>query len=1143
MCGVVGPNGCGKSNIIDAVRWVMGESSAKNLRGESMTDVIFKGSKARKAAGFAQVELIFDNHQGRITGEYAAYSEISVKRRLGSDSQNTYYLNGTKCRRKDIMDIFLGTGLGPRSYSIISQGMVSNLIESKPEDLRVFIEEAAGISKYKGRRRETENRIRRTKENLERLTDLREELDRRLSHLKRQAEAAEKYKSYKEEERYKRAQLCALRWRDLSTKLQKHESNIRDYEIKMEAAVSKQVSEDVQIEKLRIEKEESNDNLQLIQSRYYKAGNDITRLEQAIAHQIEKHEHLSADLQECEALKQESETQKLLDKEDLTVIEEDIQVLLPEIEIMAVSEEECSEQLLLAEEKMASWQNTWDIFNEKAGDARRNAEVAQSGIQHVEQILVRLGEQIKREQEELSGLQDLGKDDEKQYRSLLFEQEAVCESLTEQLGQSSEAVHYARHQIDDLMNQRQVLHQQLNEAQGKKSSLEALQKASLHQGENSQQWLEVNNLISAPRLAETLKVSEGWSFAVETVLGDFLQSVSIDDLNALADSLLNAEGVSLCLTDKSEKESEADSAVIKLPKLSSFVKGVDLNLLDGVFAAKTLEEALSVRQYLVAGESVVTPEGLWIGINWMRVSRESAGSIGVLDRQKALEKTCQTIDMVFCRIENIQQALSEMQQKLSDSEQLQQNFSQQLAENKQKLGEYKAQLRAEEARLEQDNSRRVRLEKSLAKHNQLLLTEQASLAEHRAVLQESLDKMENDNNEQNQLRQEQEIFREALEKSRQTLQGVKEKSHVVALSKQTLDARRQAKVQAIERIDEQNKKLDRRVKQLKDTLADNSDDATKGLQKDLNVLLEEQVAEERQMQEARQMLEAVNEKLVLLERQRSVAETDVQNIRTHLETLRMDGQSMRIRKTTLEEQLGDDHYDLTTVVSNLPKDSSENELEQTIIRLESRINQLGAINLAAIDEYDQQSERLSYLNRQNEDLEEALNTLNQAMERIDKETCERFEMTFSQINNGLKELFPRVFGGGNAYLEKIGDDLLSTGVAIMAQPPGKKNSTIHLLSGGEKALTAIALVFAIFRLNPSPFCLLDEVDAPLDDANVDRYTCMVKEMSSQVQFIYITHNKIAMEAAKQLIGVTMHEPGVSRPVSVDIEAAAEMALM
>ena len=1144
MCGVVGPNGCGKSNIIDAVRWVMGESSAKNLRGESMTDVIFKGSKARKPSGYAQVELIFDNNQGRITGEYAAYAEISIKRRLSSDSQNTYFLNGTKCRRRDIMDIFLGTGLGPRSYSIISQGMVSNLIESRPEELRVFIEEAAGISRYKERRRETENRIRRTGENMERLTDLREELDRRLSHLKRQAEAAEKYKNYREQERYKRAQLHGLRWRDLNKSLQSHESSVREHEIELEAAVAKQVAADSQMEKLRLERQESDDKYQSVQAGYYRQSNEITRLEQKMTHRREKQDKLSQDLQDSEALWTENQTQIQTDRQGVTAIEQDLNILLPEVELILAKEEEAQESLLQAEEARRLWQQKWDTFNERAGTARRNAEVSQSGIQHVDQVISRLSEQVRRDEDELARFCD---SDENEQLSLLqaslLEQEEACKTHGEQADILGEKVYGHREKIEELVQLREAAQQSLSEAKGKEASVLALQSAALNQGDDHVQWLQANGLSNVKRLAESIRVKSGWETAVETVLGDFLQAVPVDSLHDMAATLTSDQKVSLCFFENiQESTASSDRDRQPLPLLASCIDGeISSTMLHGVMAAETLEEALQIRPTLGAGESVITLEGIWLGSDWLRVSREQDVAAGILTRQTQLEALAQEIADLTSEVSVLHAQLTEEQAALKVCETEQHDVSQMLSDNSQRLGELRAECNACKVQIEQQNARRQQLEENLSFLKNQQMEEEEKLSEHRIVLQESLDTMENDSHEHGQLKEEQEAVNKSMEESNQALYSVRDDSHALALKKQALEARHQACLQAIERLITQQQRLDEQLTNLRNSASETSTEAEESLQAELEGLLEKQLVAESEMKAARSSLDKIDEQLVTLERQRSLVENEVQKVRLQLEQARMHGQEMQIRCTTLNDQLLDEHFDLSVIVENLPEEASEDAWEQALAKLESRIAQLGAINLAAIEEYDQQSERLNYLNQQNADLENALSMLNQAIERIDKETRHRFEITFDQVNKGLQELFPKVFGGGNAYLKQTGDDLLDTGVTIMAQPPGKKNSTIHLLSGGEKALTAIALVFSIFRLNPSPFCLLDEVDAPLDDANVGRYIKMVQEMSLQVQFIYVTHNKIAMEEARQLIGVTMHEPGVSRPVSVDIDAAAVLA--
>ena len=1144
MCGVVGPNGCGKSNIIDAVRWVMGESSAKNLRGESITDVIFKGSNSRKPASYAQVELIFDNSDGRIVGEYAAFNEISIKRRLTSDSTNTYFLNGGKCRRKDIMDIFLGTGLGPRSYSIISQGIVSNLIESKPEELRVFIEEAAGISRYKERRRETENRIRRTNENLERLTDLREELERQLAHLKRQAEAAARYQEYKQDERLKKAQLHALRWKSVNDGAESQGSAIREFEVQLEAAIARQRSNDTDIEKLRQEQIALSDSFQTVQGRFYSIGNDITRLEQTITYRRERAGQLSRDLAEAEQSCEENQKHLLADRQMLAEVEAELQEITPELELAQAGDEEQAVAHAEAEETMHSWQQRWDSFNQKASESRRTAEVEQSRIQHLELALDRICERIQRQKEELSSLKNIASDsDLEPLREQLEELNFQSEEAQEHQEQVLDAIREARQQLIDIDRERSDNSRLLNESRGRLASLEALQQAAMDQGEGGQQWLEQQALADQPRLAERLQVSEGWETAVETVLGDTLQAICVDNLEDIAPSIgaLEKANLSFLAGNGLNNQSAASSLAGTLPALASLVEGAD-ELLAGIYAAQTLDQALAGRTKLAPGESIVTRDGLWLGQTWLRVTRASDNSAGVLARQQELELlTVKVAELVTAEEQHSSQQ-QELRETLEQLEQERDDGARRLSDLSVSQSELKADLSARQVKLEQEGLRRRRLLEELEHAEEQRGHEQEKLSESRLVLQDALDRMAEDEGERTALQDEREQVRATLDRLREMARNSKDVLHQLALRKQTLDSRRDSLQQGLARMQSQVERSRERLQQLQLALTE-SDEPVDDLQIELEEMLDHRLEVEAEMGEARRKLEAVDHSLREFERNRSGAEQEAQTIRERLEKLRMDWQTLQVRKTTLQEQLQEDGYDLQTLCANLPDEATESGWEEELVRLEGKIQRLGAINLAAIEEYDQQSERKHYLDVQDEDLREALATLENAIRRIDRETRSRFKATFEKVDSGLRELFPKVFGGGQAYLALTGDDLLDTGVTIMAQPPGKKNSTIHLLSGGEKALTAIALVFAIFQLNPSPFCMLDEVDAPLDDANVGRYARMVEEMSAKVQFIFISHNKIAMEAANQLIGVTMHEPGVSRPVSVDIEQAAAMAAL
>ncbi|KEQ17337.1 chromosome segregation protein SMC [Endozoicomonas numazuensis] len=1142
MCGVVGPNGCGKSNIIDAVRWVMGESSAKHLRGESMTDVIFKGSNSRKPAAKATVELIFDNNEGRVTGEFAAYSEISVRRMLTSEAKNFYFLNGNKCRRKDVMDIFLGTGLGPRSYSIISQGIVSTLIESKPEELRVFIEEAAGISKYKERRRETENRIRRTNENLERLTDLRDELGRRLGHLQRQAEAAEKYKEYKADERLKKAQLQALRWQSIDESVKNQEHVISELEVQLEAAVSDQRSSDAGMEKDRAQQMELSDHFHETQAKYYGTGNEITRIEQTLRHKEERAKELSHDLQQLDQSWQEAREQMAEDQSQLEMLEEEKLQVEPELEMLQEQEYMSGDSLAQVEEEVHRLQQEWEQFNQRSHEPQKAAEVEQSRIQHAETVLERLLEREQRLSEErnsLGGGEDL--EEIELLSEKLTELELTRETHELKLEEVTSEIEENRLQFDQLQEDRDSHRNELSMIRGRHASLEALQQAALGQDTGVMVWMEQHGLESTPRLAEKLQVESGWELAVETVLGDSLQALCVDDLDPVAGLLGSLEQGAAVLLDASHHQVSTDARG-DLHALAGKVQSGNeaQGLLAGIYITDSLEAALSARTSLEVHESIVTKDGIWLSRNWLRVCRETDNNSGVLARQQELEQ-------LGLRMEELESLSQQVEERLADvkiqSEQLEnrrQQTQQQITELNRSHGEVRADLGARKVKLEQFSERRTRLQHEIAECQELSQAEQESIGESRLRLQEALDRMEMDSGLKEDLLEKRERGREKLEQVRQSSRQDKDRLHQLALRQQTINSQLESLRAAIERLSQQSTKLRERRELLQASLSE-SHSPEGELQEQLEVLLARRLEEEEAMQKARSELEEVEQRMQQLEKSRQSAEQKAQTARSRLEKLRMDWQGMQVRRTTLADQLREDQFDLDTVLGNMPEEAAEKVWEQELERLQARIDRLGAINLAAIEEYETQSERKTYLDAQNADLESALETLENAIRKIDRETRQRFKVTFEKVNTGLQELFPRVFGGGRAYLQLTGEDLLDTGVAIMAQPPGKKNSTIHLLSGGEKALTAIALVFAIFQLNPSPFCMLDEVDAPLDDANVGRYARMVSEMSDKVQFIYITHNKIAMQAASQLVGVTMQEPGVSRPVSVDVEEAAAMA--
>ncbi len=1146
LCAVVGPNGCGKSNIIDAVRWVMGESSAKNLRGESMTDVIFNGSNGRKPVGQASIELVFDNTDKTLKGEYAAYNEISIKRKVTRDSQNIYYLNGTKCRRRDITDIFLGTGLGPRSYAIIEQGMISKLIEARPEELRVFIEEAAGISKYKERRRDTENRMRRTHENLERLTDIREELERQLSRLERQAQAAEKYSEYKKEERSLKAFLQARRYFVLRDKGQNKQAVITDLELQVEAGVTKQVNIDTTIETQRLRFTEVGDKYHQIQERFYAIGSDIARIEQTITHAAQRERQLKIDLEQTQKDCREALEHYQQDADKAENWQAELLAMEPELELVEASAEESSETLLHADDLMQQWQQKWDVFNQKAQAPRQKAEVQQSRIQHLEtvqqRLLIRI-EKLDNERKELI-IGDVEED-----IIILRETVAMAEEELEQyrlqIEEQGEHIVEMRQKEQDAraeLTQIQGVNQQ---ARGRLSSLETLQQAALGSGGQLQQWLEQQGVANLPRLAETLTVTGGWEHAVEIVLGARIQALTgVNDVNALLDvheTLVAGECLFIDETPIDDVLSAANNAQGEL--LASHVSSCYplMGMLGVVYTARSLDEAKAKRKMLKAHESVITLDGTWMGANWLHLVKADDAGAGIIARQKEIEALQQACDTQDEKIQILSAALEQNKQALLNAEQQRDDARQSLDQCQRHLTQSQSQLTAHTVKVEQVLARKERVQAEIEEAKEQLGIDAESLADARMQLEAAVEAMEVDTQTRETLLAERDSHKEQVEACRQKSRSDKEAAHQLAMRIQTVNTQLQAVKQGLARLGEHSAKLQERRDSLLATIEEGCEPVELH-KEELEAHLQKRISVEEQLLEAKREVESVEDILRSAEKERLLVEQQVQFVRAKLEKERLETQTYDVQAQNLRDQLEADDHDIEALSNNMPSEN-EAELEAALEKIATRVARLGAINLAAIDEYKTEAERKHYLDDQNDDLMEALETLENAIRKIDKETRTRFKETFDQVNSGLQELFPKVFGGGHAYLELTGEDLLDTGITIMARPPGKRNSTIHLLSGGEKALTAIALVFSIFRLNPAPFCMLDEVDAPLDDANVERYARMVEEMSSQVQFIYITHNKIAMEMASQLMGVTMHEPGCSRMVTVNVEEAAEMAAL
>lgn len=1132
MCAVVGPNGCGKSNIIDAVRWVMGESSAKHLRGESMTDVIFNGSVGRAPVSQASIELIFDNAAQTLQGEFAKYNEISIRRKVTRDAQSFYYLNGNKCRRKDITDIFLGTGLGPRSYAIIEQGMISRLIESKPEELRVFIEEAAGISRYKERRKETESRIKRTRENLERLKDVREELDRQLQNLQRQAKTAEKFREYKVEERLGKARLAAVRWDHLQKTRQKDEALLRDQELELERSLTDRVKNDSALERLRELRREQAETVDASQAAFYQVGAEIAGLEQQLKSIQER--GLQYDAERKQLLHQISGLNEEVEREKATLdsLSDALSEAGPELEELRMVESLSAERLETAEQAMQTWQQEWDLFASQSAQVQKTAEIEQTRIQQVERnIQLATGQLEKLDIERVQ----LGEDDAPElalHREQLAETEIQLEAVLEAQEILAQEAQQALAESETHTQRLHALQGQLQGLKGEQSSLKALEASvDSDSGDALRAWLKTRHQDENLRLISTIQVDAHWEKAVESLLGGRLQAgiVNLSMETLLAEPL--PEGVSLI---SSATSGEIDTAFFQTayPAAGDWVFGVR--------SALDRAEALSRLGELSEGESFLLPCGTRIGRTWLITPPVSRPELGSLARQKRLKE----IELEWLELESAIAEVEQSRLRLRDAQSArsvrERELQARLTELQRKIATDKSRISAEEARQGHYRQRREAIARDAAEINARRDEDRLRLSQHRDSWQEAMEKLESQALKREQMQDEREKLRLQLEQLRNQARQDRERLHHVQMQRNALSARREGLQQSLDKSLTAVQRAQDRLEWIASSLESLSE-PEEGIRLSLESALDRRIDKEKRLTDVRRQLQETEDVLRRSDQERMSVEGQIQTVRQSVERLRMAIREAELRQQAQLEQIQDVHAQLQPTLEAMPEGMTEARLEADLMSLANRIERLGAINLAAIDEYEMQSQRKRYLDEQNADLEEALETLENAIRKIDRETRQKFRETFDQVNGSLQSLFPKVFGGGSASLELTGDDLLETGVTIMARPPGKKNSTIHLLSGGEKALTAIALVFSIFRLNPAPFCMLDEVDAPLDDANVGRYARMVKEMSDQVQFIYISHNKIAMEMADHLLGVTMHEPGVSRMVSVDVEEAAALA--
>lgn len=1145
VVGIVGPNGCGKSNVIDAVRWVMGESSAKTLRGDSMADVIFNGSTARKPVGKASVELIFDNSEGSVGGPYAKFSEISMRRTLSRDGQSEYFLNRTKCRRRDITDIFLGTGLGSRSYSIIEQGMVSRIIEARPEDLRSLVEEAAGISKYKDRRRDTETRIRHTRENLLRVEDIRRELETQLRRLKRQSSAASRYKSLKQEERALQAELLSLRWQGMDEQVVAHDAQLSQLDRQLQAQIAEQRAVEREIENLRLAQGEALEHRDTVQGEFYSVGAEIATVEQSIAHALENRQQRQQELQRLQASMEEIEQHLQADQQRVAEAEQALAECGPRLAQSADSLEGAHFALATAEQTMDTWRLQWEQFGREASEPMQEREIQRARMQELQRSIEQLQTRQARLKEEMERLEpELMQPSLGQLHEQVISKDRECvdcehavDTLDEKMRAGRETNEHANMELDDL---RERFHDVA-------SRLQALQELNdIARGTDDDtlsSWLEQHGLAGQPRLADRIRVEPGWERAVDRILGPKLAAVCVKNLEAFAEESAALNAAELWLvemngTDRGHSRPSRDDVLAdKVETEDPIVSG----LLSGVYVADSLARAMALRPGLSDHECVVCRSGEVVGNKWMSSGGDPNGKAGMLSREAESDRLSQQHQDLERELNQVRDRVRDQQERLTAWEEERTQARAQLGRVVEDRTELHALLGREDARAAQIESRCGQIRHDIEELDSELETNHQQLVDAKDRLRAAGEQSGSHDERRDALLFEKQQYEEHLGHARGALAEVQEAKHQAEIEENRLRAALDSGTESMARLKTQRDSLRARSEELQ-RLVGSDDEPEKALETRLEALLGRRVEVDGRLEQARAAVAQHDESVRRQEEQRVNHDQAAEQLRSRLEQERIARQELAVRGESVEEKIQELGHRPQSLLQEMSEDAAESDWQERLEKIQGRIDRIGPVNLVAIEEYDQESERKDYLDKQHEDLSEALATLEGVIRKIDKETRARFKETFEHLNQQFQAFFPKLFGGGSAYLELSGDDWLDAGVTVMARPPGKRNSTIHLLSGGEKALTAVSLLFSFFELNPAPFCLLDEVDAPLDDANVERYSETLKSLSDRTQLIFITHNKLTMEAADLLIGVTMAEPGVSRLVAVDVERALEMAV-
>jgi len=1143
LVGVVGPNGCGKSNIIDAVRWVLGESAASRLRGESLQDVIFNGSGGRKPTARAAVELLFDNREGRAPGQWQPFAEIAVRRVLERNGDSHFFINNIAVRKRDIADLFLGTGVGARAYGIIEQGMVSRIVEARPDELRTFLEEAAGVSRYRERRKETEGRLQDARINLDRVHDVLRGLTEQIERLGTQAEAARRYRDLCGELRQVQAQLLALRAFLAAEQARVAEQELAGVETAIEAQLAAVRSAEAQIETLRQSHADAADALQTAQAAVYAAGGEVTRIEQDIRHLQQSRGTLGGRIEQT-LQRQSDEAERA---RQLLAARGAVEAELAQatrVSVAAVSARQQADAALAQAE--ATERDTQAVADAAAGErqaARAALQTAESEVRIVSQRQQTLQTAQQRLQAELATLGEVPADDG----------EAALAALRQSVDEQQRVSEWLRAATDardaELLALRDRLAALAREQAAAEATAASLEQVRRQQGAALAPWLAAQGLDSAPSLLDGLRVEPGWEAALEAVLGHRLQARRVASLDAWAvvtdlpptlalvelasvgDSAGRLAPAEVDAVDTTSPAGETPLAT-RLVDVPDEISAALHEALRGVGCTPSLAAALQARAALRPGELLVCPEGVLVGRHWLQV----AGAGGELARANEWLAARDRAAALAAEREPLQDALASLQATQHAERQQWQALQGELQRNQAELrrGEVEAARQREAAA--QAQARRS----AIVAEQQRTDTELAALADELAAAQAEAAAMAGE------LAAVQASADDALaaqQDARAAAQGARLQHRQAERAEQEAGFRVQSLQARIADLDTARTQAAQTTERLAGELAALQVELATLDDAQLAATLADAVASRQQAEAAlvtaRECASAADSALREAEQQRMAAELAVSPLRERVAELRarIDAASQaRGQQLSLLAEMG-----VATHAVEVPEELDEEPLKRRAARLQRDIEALGDVNLAAIGELAEATERRGFLDAQSTDLQSAIDTLEDAIRRIDRDSRQRLQHTFDEVNRGLSELFPAMFGGGEARLELTGEEILDAGLQLTAHPPGKRNSSIALLSGGEKALTALALVFALFRLNPAPFCLLDEVDAPLDDSNTERFCQLVRRMSAHTQFLFITHNKVSMEMAQQLVGVTMPEPGVSRVVAVDVAEAVRLA--